>query len=279
VLSLRRRSSQAVFAAVTLAIGLFLLFPLVWLVTTAFKPEAEIFLTFPTLLPSAPTWHNFVRAVKAAGIGTYLKNSLIAASGSAVLTTTLATLAAYGFSKFRFRARQPLMLMLIAAQMFPFAVLLITLYPMLKAIGLLDTLTGLTVSYIVFALPTGTYMLYSYFRQIPDELIEAARIDGAGELKLLVRVVLPLSLPAVVAVGIYAFMWAWNDLFYALTIISSDDLRTVGPGLMLQFFGEMQQDWGAAMAASLLASAPVVLMFTFLQRYFVQGLTAGAVKS
>ena len=170
------------------------------------------------------------------------------------------------------------MLLLIAAQMFPFAVLLITLYPMLKAAGLLNTLTGLTLSYIVFALPSGIYILFTFFVQSPDELIESARMDGAGELAILRRIILPLALPGLIAVAVYSFMWAWNDLFYSLTIISSKDLRTVGPGLMLEFFGEMQQDWGAAMAASFLASAPVVLLFVFLQRYFIQGLTAGAVK-
>jgi len=132
---------------------------------------------------------------------------------------------------------------------------------------------------VLTSLPTGTYMLYAYFAHIPDELLEAARIDGAGEFTVLARVVLPLSFPGLIAVGVYAFMWAWNDLFYSLTIISSKELRTVGPGLLLEFFGEMQQDWGAAMAASFLASAPVVLVFAFLQRFFIQGLTAGAVKA
>jgi multiple sugar transport system permease protein len=279
MLKLTRLSSQVVFIAVALTIGLFLLFPIVWLITTSIKPDPEIFVKFPSLLPSAPTLAHFERALRASGLVMYLRNSFVTAVGSAVLTTTLAALAAYGFAKFRFTGRQPLMLMLIAAQMFPFAVLLITIYPLLKASGLLNTLTGLTLSYIVFALPSGIYILYTFFAQIPDELLEAARMDGASEFKILRTVVLPLALPGLVAVAVYAFMWAWNDLFYSLTIMSSQNMRTVGPGLMLEFFGEMQQDWGAAMAASFLASMPVVLVFAFLQRYFIQGLTAGAVKS
>jgi multiple sugar transport system permease protein len=122
-------------------------------------------------------------------------------------------------------------------------------------------------------------MLYTFFARIPSDLIEAARIDGASEIEILRRIVLPLSLPGLIAVAVYAFMWAWNDLFYALTIMTSNELRTVGPGLLLEFFGEMQQDWGGAMAASLLASMPVVLVFALLQRFFVEGLTAGAVKA
>lgn len=279
MLELNRLSARAAFIGVAMAIALFLFFPVLWLITTSFKPDAEIFLKFPSILPAAPTLHHFEKALQASGLLIYLRNSFVTAVGSAVLTTTLAALAAYGFAKFSFRGRQTLMLMLIAAQMFPFAVLLITIYPMLKAAGLLNTLTGLTLSYIVFALPSGIYILYTFFAQIPDELLEAARIDGASEFMVLRKVVLPISIPGLVAVGVYSFMWAWNDLFYSLTIMSSNDMRTVGPGLMLEFFGEMQQDWGAAMAASIMASAPAVLVFAFLQRYFIQGLTAGAVKS
>jgi multiple sugar transport system permease protein len=278
MLELSSPLARILFAALAAAIGAYLLFPVAWLVATSLKPDPEIFVKFPSLLPQHPTLDNFARALKASGLGGYLRNSLVTATGSALLTTTLAALAAFGFAKYRFRGRQPLMLLLIAAQMFPFAVLLITLYPMLKAVGLLNTLTGLTLSYIVFALPSGIYILFTFFVQIPDELIESARMDGAGEVTILRRIVLPLALPGLIAVAVYSFMWAWNDLFYSLTIIASKDLRTVGPGLMLEFFGEMQQDWGAAMAASFLASAPVVLLFAFLQRYFIQGLTAGAVK-
>lgn len=279
MLTLKRFPAKVVFLAVALSLGLFLLFPVVWLTTTAVKPNAEIFVRFPSLWPMSPTLEHFERALRASNLLTYLRNSFVTACGSAILTTLLAALAAYGFAKFRFKGRQPLMLMLIAAQMFPFAVLLMTIYPMLKYFGLLNSLTGLTLSYIVFALPSGIYILYTFFTQIPDELLEAGRIDGASEMTILRKVVLPLSLPGLVAVAVYSFMWAWNDLFYSLTIMSSQNMRTVGPGLMLEFFGEMQQDWGAAMAASFMASAPVVLIFAFLQRFFIQGLTAGAVKS
>ena len=163
--------------------------------------------------------------------------------------------------------------------MFPFAVLLISLYPLLQRLGLLDTRIGLVIAYIVLALPSGTYMMYSYFVNIPSEIIEAARADGAGELFIFHRIVLPLAIPALVTVGLYAFMWAWNDLLFALTLITSADKRTVGPGLLLTHLGESRNDWGAAMAASIVSSLPVVVAFGFLQRFFIKGLTAGAVKS
>jgi multiple sugar transport system permease protein len=122
-------------------------------------------------------------------------------------------------------------------------------------------------------------MLYSYFVNIPTEIIEAARADGAGELYILHRIVLPLAMPALVTVGLYSFMWAWNDLLFSLTLITQPDLRTVGPGLLLNYIGESRSDWGGAMAASIVSSLPVVIGFAFLQRFFIQGLTAGAVKS
>jgi multiple sugar transport system permease protein len=279
MLQLGSVASRSVFAGLVVAFVVFLLFPILWMIVTALKPEAEIFVRQPTLLPIAPTLENLQRVLTRTHLPIFLKNSLITAGGSAALTTLLAALAAYGFAKFSFALRRPLMLLMISAQMFPFAVLLISLYPMLKSAGLLDTRLGLVVSYIVFALPTGVYMLYTFFARIPSDLIEAARIDGASELTILTRVVAPLSLPGLIAVAVYAFMWAWNDLFYALTIVTTNELRTVGPGLLLEFFGEMQQDWGGAMAASLLASLPVVLAFALMQRYFVEGLTAGAVKA
>jgi multiple sugar transport system permease protein len=168
--------------------------------------------------------------------------------------------------------------MLLSAQVFPFGLLLISLYPIMSSLGLLDTRSGLLLSYIVFALPMSTYMLYYYFNQVPDELIEAARADGAGELRIFHTIVLPISIPPIVTVFLYAFMWSWNDLLYALTLIVSEDKRTIGPGLLLSYLNEVNADWGGAMAAALVASAPVVIAFAILQRWFIQGVTTGSVK-
>jgi multiple sugar transport system permease protein len=202
----------------------------------------------------------------------------MASGASAALNTLLALYAGYSFAKYRFAGRQPVMLFMLSAQMFPFGLLLISIYPLMSEIGLLDTRPGLILSYIVFALPVSTYMLYSYFSQVPDELIEAARADGASDLRIFHTIVIPISIPPIVTVFLYSFMWSWNDLLYSMTLIVSDDKRTIGPGLLLTYLNEVNSDWGGAMAASLLASAPIVAAFLFLQRYFIQGVTAGAVK-
>lgn len=271
--------ARATFWGLFALIAAFLFLPLAWMGVTSIKPESEVFVRIPSLWPHAPTLQNFTQLFSRGEIVEQLKNSLITAGGGAILTVILATYAAYSFAKFRYRGRKPLMFLMLSAQMFPFAMMLISLYPMLQAAGLLDTRLGLIVAYIILALPSGTYMLYSYFVNIPTEIIEAARADGAGELYILHRIVLPLAMPALVTVGLYSFMWAWNDLLFSLTLITTPELRTVGPGLLLSYIGESKSDWGGAMAASMVSSLPVVIGFAFLQRFFIQGLTAGAVKS
>ena len=185
------------------------------------------------------------------------------------LVDLLAAFAGYSFAKFDYPAKKPLMLLILSAQMFPFGVLLISIYPMLQSVGLLDTRIGLTVSYIVFALPVSTYMMYSYFKQVPNELIEAAHVDGASNFKIFRRIVMPISLPAFITVALYAFMWSWNDLLYSMTLASV---------LVMTFLGEASTNWGYMMAASIVAAVPVTVIFVFLQRCFIQGFTADAVK-
>lgn len=271
--------ARATFWIVFLAIACFLFLPLLWMAITSIKPESEIFVRFPTLWPKMATLVNYTNLFSRGEMAGQLKNSLITAGGGAILTVVLSTYAAYSFAKFRYRGRKSLMFLMLSAQMFPFAMMLISLYPLLQWAGLLNTRLGLVVAYIILALPSGTYMLYSYFTNIPTEIIEAARADGAGELYILHRIVLPLAMPALVTVGLYSFMWAWNDLLFSLTLITKPELRTVGPGLLLNYIGESKSDWGGAMAASIVSSLPVVIGFAFLQRFFIQGLTAGAVKS
>ena len=271
--------ARLLFWGFFLLLAAFLFLPLLWMGVTSIKPENEVFVRLPTLLPKAATWVNYTNLFSRSDMVDQLRNSLITAGGGALLTVVLATYAAYSFAKFRYRGRKPLMFLMLSAQMFPFTMMLISLYPLLQWAGLLNTHLGLIIAYIILALPSGTYMLYSYFVNIPTEIIEAARADGAGELYILHRIVLPLAMPALVTVGLYSFMWAWNDLLFSLTLITKPELRTVGPGLLLNYIGESKNDWGGAMAASIVSSLPVVIGFAFLQRFFIQGLTAGAVKS
>lgn len=278
MLDLRSGPARLVFFSLTALVALFLFFPIYWLVISAFKGNAELYRIRPTLVPLAPTLDHFATAFGRGRLLDQLRNSLMVSGTAAAVNTTLAMYAGYSFAKFRYAGRRPMMLLLLSAQVFPFGLLLISLYPIITSLGLIDTHLGLTLSYIVFALPVSTYMLYSYFSQVPSELIEAARADGAGELRIFHTIVLPISVPALVTVFLYGFMWSWNDLLYSMTLIVSEDKRTIGPGLLLSYLNEVNADWGGAMAASLVASLPIVVAFAFLQRWFIQGVTAGAVK-
>lgn len=271
-------SAKIVFGLALAFIGFFLFFPLYWLVISSLKGNAELYQIVPTPIPVMPTLEHFTAAITRGKLPMYLLNSLITSGASALLVSTLAIYAGYSFAKYKYFGRQPVMLFMLSAQMFPFGLLLISIYPMMSSLNLLDTQLGLILSYIVFALPVSTYMLYSYFSQVPDELIDAARADGASDLRIFHTIVIPISIPPIVTVFLYSFMWSWNDLLYSMTLIVSDDKRTIGPGLLLTYLNEVNSDWGGAMAASLMASAPIVIAFMFLQRYFIQGVTAGAVK-
>jgi multiple sugar transport system permease protein len=275
---LSSNTAKLVFGGLLVLIGFYLFFPIYWMIASSLKGNAELYQVIPTLFPQQFTLAHYWSAITESRLPVYLGNSLIVSGASAAINSVLAIYAGYSFAKYRYAGRQPIMLFMLSAQMFPFGLLLISLYPVMTSLGLLDTRPGLILSYIVFALPVATYMLYSYFCQVPDELIDAARADGASDLRIFHTIVLPISIPAVVTVFLYSFMWSWNDLLYSLTLIVSEDKRTIGPGLLLTYLNETNADWGGAMAASLLVSLPIVIAFMFLQRYFIQGVTAGAVK-
>jgi len=261
MLDLSSTTARIVFAAVMVAIAFFLFFPIYWLVISAFKGNAELYRIDPTLYPHEPTLMHFGTAFGRGNLFLHLRNSLLVSCSAAALNTLLAVYAGYSFAKFQYPGRRAVMVLLLSAQVFPFGLLLISLYPTVTALGLIDTRIGLILSYIVFALPVSTYMLYSYFSQVPDELIDAARADGAGDFRIFHTIVIPISTPPIVTVFLYSFMWSWNDLLYSMTIIISDEKRTIGPGLLLTYLNEVNSDWGGAMAASLIASSPIVIAF------------------
>ncbi|MEA5015594.1 MAG: carbohydrate ABC transporter permease [Candidatus Limiplasma sp.] len=264
------------FFASLVLIGLFVFFPLLWMVNTALKPSSETFTL--SFFSSQMTLANFLAVLSDQRILVYLRNSLVVSSISSVLATTVSAMAAYSFSKFRYRGRRALMTGIMLSQAFPHAILLLTIYTVMRKLGLLDNYLSLVLSFITFTLPTATWTLKAYFDQIPDALMESARIDGASPLQIMVKVILPLAVPGLISIAIYGFVWAWNDLLYSLTLVTGADKRTLAPGLILTYMGEFTNNWSNMMAASILVSLPVTLIFIFLQRYFIQGLTSGAVK-
>ena len=264
------------FWVFTILIGGFVFLPLLWMINTALKPSAESYtLDFFT---GTKTLENIWDIVSNERIMQYLKNSLLVSFGSSAAATLVCAFAAYSFSKFRYRGRKLIMGMFMMSQAFPQEILLLSIYVLMQKLGLLGSYGALLISYVVFTLPVGTWTLKSYFDQVPDSLIESAKIDGAGNLKIMLRIVFPITVPGMISIAIYGFVWSWNDLLYSMTLVTDTAKRTLASGLVMTFLGEASTNWGAMMAASIVAAVPVTVIFIFLQRYFIQGLTSGAVK-
>jgi len=221
---------------------------------------------------------NIVRVLSDTTFLTYLRNGFVVAIASSFLSTLVSVFAGYSFSKFRYRGRKSVMALIMISQAFPQGLLLLSLYPMMQKIGMLDKLPSIVLAYVALTLPVGTWTLKAYFDQVPVSIMEAARVDGSSEWRTMFQIILPLAIPGMMTIAIYSFVWAWNDLLYALTLISSTAHRTLASGMVFTFTGEGGNDWIGMMAASVVASIPVAAMFIFLQRYFIAGLTAGAVK-
>jgi ABC-type glycerol-3-phosphate transport system permease component len=264
---------------INVALGLFtllVLFPIYWLVASAMKTELELFSIPPVWVPAEPTLDNFVRLFTGA-FPTWFRNSAIVATATTAVALVFAALAAYSFSRFPFPGNRALSTMFLFIQLFPVAVIVIPLFILWTNLGLTNSYWSLIITYLVFSLPISTWLLIGFFNAVPVELEEAAMIDGSSRLGALLRITLPLSLPGIAATAIYVFLIAWNEFFFALTFMNSQEMRTIPVGLT-SFFAEHSVDWGGLMAAAVLASLPVVILFGLLSRHFVQGLTSGAVK-
>jgi multiple sugar transport system permease protein len=272
----RPRSRIAAWAAVVV-IGLFGLAPIYWLVVTAFTPDDRAFSFPPALFPTEITFDHFARLAENEQLFGYLVNSVIVSVVTAFLSVIVSAYMAYAFSKFRYRGRKSLMHLVLASQLFPQALLLITLYAVFSATGLLGSYAALILSFTTFTLPLCVWMLKGIFDTVPSTLMEAAAIDGASRWRTLHQIALPLAAPGLVAAGLFAFVRAWNDFVFALTL-TDPDRQTLPPGLVHTYLGEFQTAWPDLMAASFVVSLPVIAAFMFLQRYLVGGLTAGAVK-
>ena len=257
-------------------IGCFVFLPLLWMINTALKPSTE---TFSLYFFAGPlTLDNIIKILTDKTIMTYLKNSLIVSFMSSFAATLVSSFAAYSFSKFRYRGRKTVMGAFMMSQAFPQAILLLSIYLMMQKLGLLGSYWALMISYVVFTLPVGTWTLKGYFDGISNSLIESAKIDGAGNFRIMTKIVFPMAVPGMVSIAIYGFVWSWNDLLYSMTLVTDPFRRTLAPGLVMTFLGETSSNWSAMMSASIVAAIPVTIIFVFLQRYFVAGLTSGAVK-
>jgi multiple sugar transport system permease protein len=255
----------------------FVIFPFYWIVTTSLKTTAQISERRSIFWPEPATTEQYTSLLQDTPFLTWLLNSVFVAALSTVVSVALASLAAYALSRLRFRGASLLTTLLLITYLLPGTLLFIPLYQTLTTLGVINTHTALILTYPTFLLPFATWVLMGYFRSIPVELEEAARIDGASRLYIFWRITLPLAAPAILSVTLFAFTNAWNEFLFAFVFITSESLRTLPIGLQSMVVGDILP-WGKLMAASLLTAIPVAVLYVYAQRFLSEGLTVGAVK-
>ena len=267
---------RALRTGVNLLIAVFALFPILWGLSSSFKPTDRIVEFPPRLLPETPTLEHYIRIFQD-DAAFYIANSMLVSAATILLTLTLASLGGYALARYDFRGRTLLMMGVIAVMSIPIASLLVPTFTLLSAAGLFDTRLGLVLLYTAYQLPAAMWMLYGYFMSLPVEVENAARVDGCSPLRTLLKVVLPLSKPGLVAAALFTLVFAWNDFVVAVTMTSSQETRTF-PVAIYFYLGFYGREWGPLLAASLVSIVPIIAVFMFLQRYFMSGLTGGGVK-
>ncbi|GAA4193284.1 carbohydrate ABC transporter permease [Microbacterium oryzae] len=277
------RAARTRMARIGVIIGLvlgaiFAAGPVLWMLSSSFKSNTEIFELPPRLVTDSFSFDAYLTILTTPETVRFFLNSYVVAGTVTLLTLLVAIQAAYAFSRFEFRGKRVLNVVIISVQAVPPITLLIPYFGLVVALKLYNTYPGLILTYMVFTLPYAIIMMTGYFNTLPRELDEAVRMDGAGSMTALWRILVPISVPGIVSVGIYTFMIAWNEYLFALTLTRTNDMRTVPIGIQL-LMGQHSYEWNQIMAMSILGSIPVLILFLVLQRYFISGLTAGSVKS
>ena len=277
---IHRRSRRATVLQYAALFGFiaFLSFPLLWMLSTSFKGPRELVALIPSLIPVRPTLENYGTAFGEQDLVQSAANSIQLSLGNAILTVLVALPAAYGLARYATILRKATMGWILVSQIFPLILIIIPLFLVLKTLHLLDSLSGLLIVYLVWSLPFTLWMLQTYVKAIPLELEEAASIDGAGRLRILRAIVLPLLAPGIVVAALFAFISAWNEFFFALVVLQNQEHFTL-PLTLARFIGsEGVVRLGPLAAASLVATLPSLVFFTVIQRHLRSGLLAGGVK-
>ncbi|MDR1862586.1 MAG: carbohydrate ABC transporter permease [Treponema sp.] len=258
---------------------LFLLFPVFWVLLTSFKTNMEAYRFPPTFIPKDPSLSAYINLfTKHNDFFVYYKNNFLVSGCTAVFTLFLAVLSGYALSRFHFTWNRWIVAALLTSQMFPVISRMISLYDLMGKVALINTRTGLVLALVAAMVPFTSMLMSGFFESVPRAIEEAAYIDGSGRMGILVRIVMPLVKPGVVAVVIYAFLMAWDDYLHAVTLIQNDALRTLSAGVALRYLGELSYDWSLINSISVVGMLPIIVLFFFFQKYMVKGLVAGAVK-
>ena len=262
---------------VLVVLAVAVLFPFYWMIITSFKSEEQMRSVVSMFWPRPFAVENYQQLVAKTEFAAWYGNSVVVAVSSTLLATAVGTIGAYALARLRFLGRGFMASATLITYLVPPSILFIPLYKQMQGLGLANSLTGLIAAYPSFTVPFVTWLLMGYFESIPEELEEAALIDGATRFGAFYRIVLPLSAPGLLAAGLYAFTQAWNEFLYALVFITDGKLRTLPVGLASFITGDVY-GWGYLMAGAVLTTLPVIAAYIYLQKYMVDGLTAGSVK-
>jgi multiple sugar transport system permease protein len=264
--------------AILILMALVVLVPVAWMISTSLKTEAQTYLPKPQWIPSPITLNSYKKFFETYNFGRMTLNSLLTCLGAMVICVAFSCLSAYGVTRFKFRGRKTYMGFLLITQMFPSVMLVVPFYAVLSKAHLTNNLFGLTIVYAATNIAFSTWMMTSYFETIPVELDEAARIDGASNFTIFRKIVLPLTIPGIAAVAIFVLINGWNEYMYSSVLMSKDAFKTLTVGIVA-LNSQNKIYWNDMMAASTFSSIPLMLLFIIFQRYFIAGMTGGAVKS
>ncbi len=252
-------------------------FPLIWMVLSSLKPSVELFKMPPKILPKQPTLIWYQNTFKDSVVVRYFLNSFVVSSSTMIIDMIIATLGAYSLARFTYRGRRLIMMAILSSYCLPPIMLMIPLYRILAALGLNSSYMGVIIGHTTFTLPFSVWLLIPFFQKIPKEMEEAAIMDGAPSFKIFSTIILPLCIPGILSTGIMVFILSWNEYLLSSVLIISDTMKTLTVGLA-NYISSTEIDWGAIMALGTSTTIPIVLMFSAIQKHFVEGLTAGAVK-
>jgi multiple sugar transport system permease protein len=268
----------ALTSVVVWAIVLIVIFPLIWMILTSVKPQTELFRIPATFWPESITFEHYRTLLEKTLFLKYLRNSVILSVSTTVLVIAVGVLGAYSLSRFAYRGRERLAVLVLFTYLLPSVVLVLPLYLMMVRAGIANSLFSLVVAYTTFALPYALWLLRSFMASMPEELEWAALVDGASRMGAFFDVVLPQALPGIVSTALFTFIVAWNEYFYALVLVNTDEARPLTTGVITMLVTSFNIEWSLLMAASVAMSLPLIVIFVFLQGYLVKGFAGTGVK-
>ncbi len=256
-------------------LAIFCLFPVIWVLLSSFKPQSELFKIPMTFFPKNWSFSNYVSALSYGSFTRYFSNTLFVAVVATAITVLINIMSGYALAKYIFPGRNLIFTIMIGTLMIPLQVIMIPIFLQLKRFGMLNSLWGIIIP--PAATPTGIFLARQYMVNLPNSMIESARIDGAKEFFIFTNIIIPLSKPIIATIAIFSFMWRWNDYLWPLIVITDNDKQTLQQALA-NFVGQLQINWSSLLAMTTISIIPVIVVFLIFQKYFMSGITTGAVK-